>query len=126
MVEWVWELYGEGKVIEAADPKLCGDFDEKQMECLLIVGLWCAHPNYNSRPSIQQVIQTLNFEVAVPIQPSKMRTTTSPLTISVSGSSSSIGSERGQVDDSGPDYTTNCLEITESSATNSPPSISLG
>ncbi|XP_021802440.1 L-type lectin-domain containing receptor kinase IX.1-like [Prunus avium] len=126
MVEWVWELYGEGKVIEATDPKLCGDFDEKQMECLLIVGLWCGHPNYNSRPSIQQVIQMLNFEVAAPIQPSKMRTTTSPLTISASGSSSSIGSEGGQVDDSGPDYTTNCSEITESSATNSPPSISLG
>ncbi|KAI5333161.1 hypothetical protein L3X38_023291 [Prunus dulcis] len=40
MVEWVWELYGQGKVIEAADPKLCGDFDEKQIEGLLIVGLW--------------------------------------------------------------------------------------
>ncbi|ONI28725.1 hypothetical protein PRUPE_1G157800 [Prunus persica] len=102
MVEWVWELYVKGRVIEAADPKLRGDFDEKQMECLLIVGLWCAHPNYNSRPSIQQVIQTLNFEVAVPILPSKMRTNSSPLTISISGSCSSIGSEGRQVDDSGP------------------------
>ncbi|VVA38161.1 PREDICTED: L-type lectin-domain, partial [Prunus dulcis] len=113
MVEWVWELYVKGKVIEAADPKLRGDFDEKQMDCLLIVGLWCAHPNYNSRPSIQQVIQTLNFEVAVPILPSKMRTNSSPLTISVSGSSSSIGYEGGQVDDSGPDYITNCSLIIE-------------
>ncbi|KAM1057570.1 hypothetical protein ACFX2I_030813 [Malus domestica] len=39
MVEWVWELYGEGKVLEAADPKLCRGFDAKQMECLMIVGL---------------------------------------------------------------------------------------
>ncbi|KAL6202105.1 hypothetical protein ACLB2K_025816 [Fragaria x ananassa] len=52
MVEWVWGLYGEGKVIEAADPKLCGYIDEKQMECLMMVGLWCAHPDYNMRPSI--------------------------------------------------------------------------
>ncbi|CAL9004487.1 unnamed protein product, partial [Prunus brigantina] len=113
MVEWVWELYVKGKVIKAADPKLRGDSDEKQMECLLIVGLWCAHPNYNSRPSIQQVIQMLNFEVAVPILPSKMRTTCSPLTISISGSSSSIGSKGGQVDDSGLNYITNCSLIIE-------------
>jgi len=29
MVDWVWELYGIGKVLEAADPRLGGDFDEK-------------------------------------------------------------------------------------------------
>ncbi|KAK9937998.1 hypothetical protein M0R45_014761 [Rubus argutus] len=31
MEDWVWELYGEGKVLEAADTKLCGDFDGKEM-----------------------------------------------------------------------------------------------
>ncbi|CAL9017141.1 unnamed protein product [Prunus brigantina] len=72
MVEWVWELYGQGKVIEAADPKLCGDFDEKQIECLLVVGLWCAHPNYKIRPSTQQIIRVLSLEVVPPILPSKM------------------------------------------------------
>lgn len=34
-------------MIEAADSRLCGNFDKKQMECLMIVGLWCAHPDYN-------------------------------------------------------------------------------
>ncbi|KAL6202104.1 hypothetical protein ACLB2K_025815 [Fragaria x ananassa] len=71
IVEWVWKLYGEGSVIEAADPKLCGEFDKKQVECLMIVGLWCAHPDYIMRPSIQQAIQVLNFEVPVPVLPSK-------------------------------------------------------
>ncbi|CAL9017122.1 unnamed protein product [Prunus brigantina] len=71
-VEWVWELYGEDRVTEAADPKLCGDFVEKQMERLMIVGLWCAHPDYNKRASIQQAIQVLNFETPLPILPSKM------------------------------------------------------
>ncbi|KAM2058496.1 hypothetical protein FF1_030874 [Malus domestica] len=69
MVEWVWELYGEGKVLETADPKLCGGFDGKQMEFLMIAGLWCALPNYNMRPSILQAIQVLNFEVPLPILP---------------------------------------------------------
>ncbi|CAL5434647.1 unnamed protein product [Camellia sinensis] len=31
LVEWVWELYGRGNLLEAADAKL-GDFDEEQME----------------------------------------------------------------------------------------------
>ncbi|PQM34623.1 L-type lectin-domain containing receptor kinase IX.1-like [Prunus yedoensis var. nudiflora] len=126
LVKWVWELYGESKVLDAADPKLCGDFNEKQMECLLIVGLWCAHQDYTSRPSVQQAIQTLNFEAPLPILPSEMPTTfqTSPLSFTVS--SPSTGSEVEHVDESGQDYTTNCAEITESSATNSHPSISLG
>ncbi|KAK9937996.1 hypothetical protein M0R45_014759 [Rubus argutus] len=72
MMEWVWELYREEKILEAADPKLHGDFDEKQIERLLIVGLWCAHLNYNIRPSIQQAIQVLNFQDPLPILPSNM------------------------------------------------------
>jgi hypothetical protein len=72
MVEWVWELYGIGKVLEAADPRLGGDFDESQMERLMIVGLWCSHPNRNLRPSIREAIHVLNFEAPLPILPSNM------------------------------------------------------
>lgn len=66
LVKWVWELYREGKIIEAADPKLRGDFDKKQMECLMVVGMWCAHSNYNFRPSIHEAVQVLNFEGPLP------------------------------------------------------------
>jgi hypothetical protein len=72
LVEWVWELYGIGKVLEAADPRLDGDFDEQQMERLMIVGLWCAHPDRNLRPSIRETIHVLNFETPLPILPSDM------------------------------------------------------
>ncbi|KAK9907850.1 hypothetical protein M0R45_000037 [Rubus argutus] len=88
MVDWVWELYGEGKVLEAADPKLCGDFDGKEMECLLIVGLWCAYPDYTCRPSIQQAIQVLNGEAPLPILPSDMPVPKFPPAMSDSGSCS--------------------------------------
>ncbi|CAL5434667.1 unnamed protein product [Camellia sinensis] len=71
LVEWVWELYGRGNLLEAADAKL-GDFDEEQMECLLFVGLWCAHPDYNLRPSIKQAIQVLDFEAPLPSLPPNM------------------------------------------------------
>ncbi|XVF44889.1 hypothetical protein PTKIN_Ptkin02bG0159600 [Pterospermum kingtungense] len=72
LVNWVWELYGEGKLLEACDPRLCGEFAEQDMQQLMIVGLWCAHPDENSRPSMKQAIHVLNFEAPLPILPSKM------------------------------------------------------
>ncbi|KAL5054484.1 hypothetical protein RYX36_035166 [Vicia faba] len=72
IVEWVWWLYGRGSILEAVDPRLSGDFDEEQIKCLMIVGLWCAHPDPNNRPSIRQAIQVLNFEVPPPNLPSSM------------------------------------------------------
>ena len=53
---WVRELHRRGELLKAADPRLGGNFDELQMERLIIVGLWCAHPDYNLRPSIRQAI----------------------------------------------------------------------
>ncbi|KAK8316658.1 hypothetical protein V6Z11_A13G054000, partial [Gossypium hirsutum] len=72
IVEWLWGLYAKGKHIEAADPRLEGKFNQQQMERLMIVGLSCAHPDFNSRPSIKQVIRMLNFEVSPPILPFQM------------------------------------------------------
>ena len=73
MVEWVRELYRKGHVLKAADQRLGGNFDEQQMECFIIVGLWCAHPTYNLRPSIKQVVHhVLNFEAPLPLLPSEM------------------------------------------------------
>ncbi|XP_012068412.3 L-type lectin-domain containing receptor kinase IX.1 [Jatropha curcas] len=72
LVEWVWDLYGKGQIIEAMDKRLREEFDERQLECLMIVGLWCCHPDFNLRPSIRQVINILNFEAPLPNLPSKL------------------------------------------------------
>jgi len=72
LVEWVWELYGIGKLFDAADPKLSENFDMKQMECLMIVGLWCAHPDPKERPPISKAITFLNFDASPPILPPKL------------------------------------------------------
>ncbi|CAL5358205.1 unnamed protein product [Camellia sinensis] len=72
LVEWVWELYGVGQILEAADPKLRAEFDNREMGRLMIVGLWCAHPDFSNRPSIRQAIHVLTFEAPVPILPSKI------------------------------------------------------
>ncbi|RVW77820.1 L-type lectin-domain containing receptor kinase IX.1 [Vitis vinifera] len=60
------------KASEAADPRLSADFDEKQMVRLMIVGLWCAHPDCNLRPAIRQAVNGLNYQASLPILPSNM------------------------------------------------------
>ncbi|GKV19684.1 hypothetical protein SLEP1_g29909 [Rubroshorea leprosula] len=72
LVAWVWEAYGNEMLLDVVDKKLSNDFNVKEMEYLLLVGLWCAHPSRSMRPSIRQAIQVLNFEVPPPNLPSKM------------------------------------------------------
>ncbi|GMY12054.1 L-type lectin-domain containing receptor kinase IX.1-like [Fagus crenata] len=72
LVEWIWNLYGKGDLLFAMDEKLHTDFDEKQVECLMIIGLWCSHPDRNLRPSMRQAIQVLKFETTLPNLPTQM------------------------------------------------------
>ncbi|KAK9272925.1 hypothetical protein L1049_003304 [Liquidambar formosana] len=72
LVEWVWDLYGRGNHLSAIDERLHRDYEEKEIECLMIVGLWCAHPDHSLRPLIRQAIQVLNFELVMPNLPNKM------------------------------------------------------
>ncbi|KAK4845111.1 hypothetical protein QYF36_000983 [Acer negundo] len=48
LVPWVWESYGNKRLVDVVDKKLGMNFDIKQMECLMIVGL-CKMPvpNYD-------------------------------------------------------------------------------
>ncbi|KAH7520397.1 hypothetical protein FEM48_Zijuj08G0139600 [Ziziphus jujuba var. spinosa] len=64
-------LFGKRKPLTWA-VRIQSDLDKKQVECLMIVGLWCAHPDRSLRPSIRQAIHVLNFEATYPNLPSKM------------------------------------------------------
>ncbi|XP_074330940.1 L-type lectin-domain containing receptor kinase IX.1-like [Apium graveolens] len=85
LLQSVWSLYGTGELLQAADPKLCGDYDEQEMERLMIVGLWCAHPDKTFRPSIRQAIHVLNLEAPLPILPPTMPVATyyAPLNMTI-------------------------------------------
>jgi serine/threonine protein kinase len=62
LVDWVWRLHGEDRLIEAADARLAGEFDKAEMLRLLLVGLSCANPNCEERPAMRRVVQILNRE----------------------------------------------------------------
>ena len=57
---------------EAIDKRLSMEYDEEKMERLMVVGLWCCHPDPTIRPSMRQVINVLSFETPLPILPSKL------------------------------------------------------
>lgn len=72
LVEWVWDLYGKGKALDAADEKLGGlggDFNAEEMERLMVVGLLCSNLDSTSRPKMREVIKILKNEVRLPHVP---------------------------------------------------------
>ena len=72
LVEWAWEPYGRKMILKAADERLSMEFDEKEMERLMVVGLWCAHPDHTLRPSIRQATSVLKLEAPLPTLPPTM------------------------------------------------------
>jgi serine/threonine protein kinase len=67
LVKWMWGLYGRNTILDAADERLraAGDeADDRCMERVLVVGLWCAHPDQSERPSIAQAMHVLQSEDA--------------------------------------------------------------
>ncbi|CAA2978374.1 L-type lectin-domain containing receptor kinase -like [Olea europaea subsp. europaea] len=69
LVEWVWSLHQEGRLLVAADQRLGNDFDEAEMTRVLLVGLACSHPDPMARPTMRGVVQMLVGEGEIPIVP---------------------------------------------------------
>ncbi|KAI5665318.1 hypothetical protein M9H77_24641 [Catharanthus roseus] len=69
LVEWVWSLHREGRLMVAADSRLAGEFDDGEMRRVLLVGLACSHPDPMARPTMRGVVQMLVGESEVPLVP---------------------------------------------------------
>ncbi|CAM8906961.1 unnamed protein product [Rhodiola kirilowii] len=72
LVDWVYELNHEGKLLDAVDPRLEKDYNEAELQRLLLVGLWCAQPTQVSRPTIRQASLVLNFDAPLPTLPDRV------------------------------------------------------
>lgn len=72
LVHWVWEHYGRGWILEAADARLSGAFNGEEMERVMVTALWCAHPDRTLRPSIRQAVNVLRLETPQPNLPTNM------------------------------------------------------
>ncbi|KAF0911762.1 hypothetical protein E2562_012270 [Oryza meyeriana var. granulata] len=59
VVDWVWNLHSKGKVLDAVDPTLNGEYDGGQMMRFLLVGLSCVNPFSEERPVMKTVLDML-------------------------------------------------------------------
>jgi serine/threonine protein kinase len=66
LVDWVWERYKEGRILEVVDPKLNGNLDESEVVMVLKLGLICSNDVPIIRPSMRHVMRILDGEVELP------------------------------------------------------------
>ncbi|GMY14103.1 probable L-type lectin-domain containing receptor kinase S.5 [Fagus crenata] len=71
IVNWLWELYREGRILDAIDSRLINEIDEEGMFCMLVLALACCHPNPQQRPSMSKVLKVLTGEAPPPLVPTE-------------------------------------------------------
>ncbi|CAL9243467.1 unnamed protein product [Arabidopsis halleri] len=71
IVNWLWELYRNETIMDAADSGMGSLFDKEEMKSVLLLGLACCHPNPNQRPSMKTVLKVLTGETSPPDVPTE-------------------------------------------------------
>ncbi|KAJ3695736.1 hypothetical protein LUZ60_001113 [Juncus effusus] len=59
LVDWVWGMRERRRMVDAADPRLNGRFDQGEFVKVLLIGLACSYPNCDVRPSMRRVLRML-------------------------------------------------------------------
>ncbi|XP_062099318.1 L-type lectin-domain containing receptor kinase S.6 [Humulus lupulus] len=71
VVDWAWDMWQRGKLIDAADVRLKGKVNSEELMRMLIVGLACVHPNHVKRPTINEAARILKGEAPLPVLPAR-------------------------------------------------------
>ncbi|KAI4325393.1 hypothetical protein MLD38_030798 [Melastoma candidum] len=69
LADWVWCLHRDGRIVDAVDKRLGGDFSVEEVERLLLLGLACSHPVACERPKTQAIVQIISGSVPAPEVP---------------------------------------------------------
>ncbi|CAA7028653.1 unnamed protein product [Microthlaspi erraticum] len=60
LVDWVRDLYGGGRVVDAADERVASECETtEEVELLLKLGLACCHPDPAKRPNMREIVSLL-------------------------------------------------------------------
>ncbi|KAF5736541.1 L-type lectin-domain containing receptor kinase S.5 [Tripterygium wilfordii] len=72
LVDWVWWLHRERRLLDAVDERLrlVNDCTAEEAERLLLLGLACSHPIASERPKTHTIVQIISGSVAVGQVPS--------------------------------------------------------
>ncbi|KAK1685642.1 hypothetical protein QYE76_046490 [Lolium multiflorum] len=66
LVDWVFDLWRNGSIIEAMDSRLLTNYDVDEACLVLKLGLLCSHESATARPSMWHVMQYLNRDLPFP------------------------------------------------------------
>lgn len=66
LVDWVFDFWNKGELLEARDPNLGTEYVAEELELVLKLGLLCSHSDPTARPSMRQVVQILDRDVGLP------------------------------------------------------------
>ncbi|KAA8517251.1 hypothetical protein F0562_017497 [Nyssa sinensis] len=66
LVDWVFECWESGRILEAVDPRLENEYVVEEVELVLELGLLCSHVVAAARPSMSIVVQYLEGEAQLP------------------------------------------------------------
>lgn len=70
LVDWVWQLHGQGDVMKAVDRRLEGRYETEEAKRMLLVGLMCSNPDPEARPKARRALEALRGSVPLPSVPS--------------------------------------------------------
>ncbi|KAA8539486.1 hypothetical protein F0562_026178 [Nyssa sinensis] len=66
LVDWVWQRWKEGAILQVVDPRLRSEYDEIEVSVVLKLGLMCSNNAPAARPRMRQVVSYLEGEVELP------------------------------------------------------------
>ncbi|XP_076938401.1 L-type lectin-domain containing receptor kinase S.4-like [Bidens hawaiensis] len=66
LVDWIWDKWREGRLLEVVDARLQGVFNKSEVMVVLKVGLMCSSDEASVRPCMRQVIRYLEGKVPLP------------------------------------------------------------
>lgn len=66
LVDWVWDKWRQGVVLEVVDKRLKGEFDEVEVLVVVKLGLMCSSNAPSARPPMKQIVKYLEGEVPLP------------------------------------------------------------
>lgn len=64
LMDWVRDLYVKGKICEAVDKRMKGEYKVEVVEAVLKLGLACCHPDPQRRPGMKEMVAVLVGEEA--------------------------------------------------------------
>ncbi|XP_050290552.1 L-type lectin-domain containing receptor kinase IV.2-like [Quercus robur] len=69
LVDYVFQCWRKGAILDASDPRLEGSYVKEEMELVLKLGLFCSQSMPAARPSMRQVMQFLDGDADLPELP---------------------------------------------------------